>query len=133
MIESAYSIPWTRANLKKIIKETGLPPAAMADIKVQYSVRAPNGMRLTVETLEDLMYGKYDELLHFGRIPTEQERKQWLEKQGGSTADIRRMIEFARNRARTASGQPQEAPMTATNVQEIIRREIQDQQQPSKV
>ena len=54
------------------------------------------------------------------------ERKQWIEKHGGSEADNRRLIEFARKRA---DSDLQERPVTATQVQELIRREIKEGKQ----
>ena len=76
-----------------------------------------NGITISVETLQDLMNGTpFEEMLHFGRTPTNHERKQWIEKHRGSEADNRRLIEFSRKRD---DRDLQERPVTATQVQDF--------------
>jgi hypothetical protein len=49
----------------------------------------------------------YEELLHFGRTPTE--RKIWFEELGGPEADRRMMIEAARKRQQESLDQQEKA------------------------
>jgi hypothetical protein len=122
-ITPGYSIPWTKENIKKILKEVSLP----VDGTLSCSVGPVNGITISVETLQDLMNGTpFEEMLHSGRTPTDHERKQWIEKHGGSEADNRRLIEFARKRD---DRDLQERPVTATQVQDLIRREIKEGKQ----
>jgi hypothetical protein len=94
-ITPGYSIPRTKDSIKKILKEVSLP----VDGTLSCSVRPVNGITISVETLQELMNGTQFEELLFGRNPTDHERKQCIEKHGGSEADNRRLIEFARKRA----------------------------------
>jgi hypothetical protein len=125
-ITSGYSIPWTAANIKKILKEYSPP----FDSKLQVSIEVMGGIKFNIESLHDLMNGTpFEELSHFGRTPTEHERKLWIEKQGGTAADVRRFVEIARKRV---EGNLQQRPVTAEDVQGMIRREIQEQEQQGK-
>jgi hypothetical protein len=72
------------------------------------------------------MIGTPEELLHFGRTPTEHERKLWLEKEGGTAINKRKLIEIARKKA---EHDIPKAPVTTSNMQDMIRRELQDHHQ----
>lgn len=116
-ISSGYSIPWTRENIVKILKEISLPTTS----KLQCSIKTvQDDMSFSIESLQDLMNGTpFEELLHFGRTPTDRERKSWLEKQGGTEADIRRLVEYQRKVADSSSGL-QQRPVTVDDVQIMI-------------
>ena len=117
-ITTGYSIPWTTANIKKILKEHSLP----VNSKLQCSVSTENNVRFHVESIQDLMNGTpFDELLHFGRTPTKFEREQWLSKLGGAPEDNRRIVELARRR--TEGEMQQQRPITASEVQEMLDRD----------
>ena len=38
-------------------------------------------IRISINTLEDFMNGDFAELAHFGKIPTEEQRRRWLEEE----------------------------------------------------
>lgn len=83
-VETGFSIPWTKSNLQKIVSEIGMP----RDGKISYTAIASNGIKIHVDSFEDLLNAtSIDELLHFGRIPTDFERKRSLEELGGKAAD----------------------------------------------
>jgi hypothetical protein len=122
-ISTGYSIPWTKENIVNILKEVSLP----TNSKLQCSIRMANGMKFTIESLQDLMNGTpFEELLHFGRTLTDRERKQWVEKQVGIGADIRRVVEYQR---KVADSNLQQRPVTVDDVQTVIQRQIQTIQQ----
>ena len=71
-----------------------------AEGKVSYSVVVPNGIRISVATFNELLNGSFDELAHFGKIPSEQQRQKWLAEEGGKEADKQRLTEIARQKIR---------------------------------
>lgn len=87
--ETGYFIPFTTKKLDEI-KNIGLDLGG----KVSYSVVTDNGLRVTVASYDDLRNGDYDEVCHFGRIPTETQRKAWLEREGGPAKDRERYDEI---------------------------------------
>ena len=114
-IETAYNIKWTKANLQKIAN-IGLD----AEGKISYSVVVPNGIRISVATFNDLLNGSFDELAHFGKIPSEQQRQKWLSEEGGKEADQQRLSEAARIKA---EGNVPESPVTTSEVKKLIKQE----------
>ena len=80
------------------------------DGNVQYGIKVANGISIHVDSLDDLMDGSPEELLHFGHVPTEGERRLWIEQQGGTAADKRKLVDIARKKA---EHDPAEAPITA--------------------
>ena len=86
-------------------------------------------LRLHANSLEDLLNSKsVDELIHFVRIPTDLERKRWLEQLGGKHADQQILVDVARKRARAELGL-QEAPVTVSQEMLMNRQRRQQQQQ----
>jgi hypothetical protein len=76
-VEAAYSIPFSSKNLDKI-REIGLEARG----KVQYMVEIHNGFKISNASYHDLAEGNFDELVHFGKIPTSKQREAWLEGKG---------------------------------------------------
>ena len=70
------------------------------------------------------MDGSPEELLHFGHVPTEGERRLWIEQQGGTAADKRKLVEIARKKAEHDLA---EAHVTASQVQRIIEQQKQQE------
>lgn len=119
-VETGYSIPWTKKNMLKIIKEI---PLAKEGGKLSCGVSAANGMRFTVESIDALINSEsFDELAHFGRIPNDAERSKWLNN-GGTLTDQQRMNEFVRNQAQRGV---QERPVTASEVKKLIQQQQQE-------
>jgi len=76
-IEVGYSIPFTKKNVDKI-KDIGLEYNG----KVNYLVEISNGSKISIASYHDLAEGDFDELVHFGKIPTSKQREAWLESKG---------------------------------------------------
>ena len=74
---------------------------------MSYTITVPNGTRLSVATLDDLFNGSFYELAHFGKIPTEHQRRLWLEQEGGTEADKQRLAEVTRMKAERDIPEPQ--------------------------
>jgi hypothetical protein len=110
-INTGYSIPFTPKNLDKI-RDLGLS----IEGKTAYSVEAPNGIKFSVATYEDLRNGDYDELIHFGRIPRPLERKMWLESQG-IEQDQKQVDQLKVNKE---VGEVPEQPVTASDVKKML-------------
>jgi hypothetical protein len=115
-IEDGYSIPYSKENADKI-KNIGL----RSDGKVQYMVENPSHIRVSVATYDDFRNGVFEELVHFGRIPTEAQRKAWIEKEGGVEGDKQRHEEYKRQIDERDI--PQKIP-TVREVQSMIKEEI---------
>jgi hypothetical protein len=105
----------TKTNLQKIA-HIGL----QSEGKVSYSIVVPNGIRISVVSFNGLLNGSFYELDHFGKIPSEQQRKLWLEQEGGKEADKQRLAEVAR--MKNERDIP-EAPVTASQVKKIMKQE----------
>jgi hypothetical protein len=120
-IERGYSIPFTKENIEKI-HDMGL----QYEGKVQYALSLPNGLRSSIRTFEDLRDGVFEELAHFGRIPTEAQRQRWL-IEGGPALDSQMQEDFIRMRT---EGDIPQRPVTAEEVKKmIIKHELQQQQE----
>jgi hypothetical protein len=63
-VETAYSIDFTPKNLDKI-RDIG----TALDGKMQYMVLTTDGVKYRIQTYDDLRNGKFEELVHFGKIP----------------------------------------------------------------
>lgn len=90
-METGYSIPFTKDNLDKI-KNMGMA----LDGKITYLVETATHLKISIASYDDLRNGVFEELLHFGKIPTQAQRQAWLEKEGGPQADIKRHDDFKR-------------------------------------
>lgn len=91
-IEVGYSIPFTKKNVDKI-KDIGLE----YNEKVNYLVEISNGSKISIATYHDLAEGDFDELVHFGKIPTTKQREAWLEGKG-QEKDLERLEQVQRVR-----------------------------------
>lgn len=87
-------------------------------------VEQNGGLRITVESVEDLMYGDFDEILHFGRIATEGARQRWLEDNGGIEQDKRRHENAVLRRTDVDVSQ---RSVTAQEVQDIIDETLKEE------
>ena len=121
--ETGYSIPFTKKNLEKILS-LGLQSEGKVGLGIDTGV-----IRISVNTLEDFMNGEFAELAHFGKIPTAEQRRKWLEEEGGTKADQHLREEIARKNSETLAGiQPK--PVTAEDVQNIIKQEQRKDKEP---
>jgi hypothetical protein len=103
-IDTGYSIPFTKNNLEKILS-IGLQSEGKIGLGLDTGV-----IRISIATLEDFMNGDFAELAHFGRIPTPEQRKKWIEQEGGAKSDLEVQQEIARKKADIISGvQPKPA------------------------
>ena len=68
-IETGYSIPFSKEKMNEL-RQMGLSQSA------HFSVEHSNGIRISVETFEDLRDGEYNELNHFGTIPNDVQRRK---------------------------------------------------------
>lgn len=107
-IETGYSIPWTKENIQKLIKEYPLPKGQ----KLQTSITAPNGMTFTVDTLQELM----------ANVDTPEKLLP---------NDMTLVDKALRARLDQLSGAPQR-PVTATEVQDMIDKQQKQQQKAAK-
>ena len=124
-IDTGYSIPFSKKNLQKIL-DMGLQSEGKIGLGVDTGV-----IRVSINTLEDFMNGSYEELCHFGKIPTPEQRRKWIEQEGGIKGDQQVQEELARKKSDILNGiQPK--PVTAEEVQNIIKQEQQKQQQESQ-
>jgi hypothetical protein len=114
-VETGYSIPFTKKNLEKILE--GLNSEGKVGLGIDTGV-----IRISVATLEDFMNGDFAELAHFGKIPTAEQRRKWLEEEGGIKTDLEVQQDIARKKADIISG-VQPRPVTADEVQNIIKQE----------
>jgi hypothetical protein len=90
-IETGYSIPYSPKKVDEI-QSIGIP----IDGKQAYLMQTENGIRIAVKSYKDFRDGDFDELAHFGYIPSELERKLWLERGGGAEADRQKREEYKR-------------------------------------
>ncbi len=74
-IETGYSIPFSKEKMNEL-RQIGLSQSA------HFSVEHSNGIRISVETFEDLRDGEYNELNHFGTIPNDVQRRRWINENG---------------------------------------------------
>ena len=74
-VETGYSIPFSKKNLEKILN-MGLQSEGKVGLGIDTGV-----IRISIATLEDFMNGDFAELAHFGKIPTAEQRKRWLEEE----------------------------------------------------
>jgi hypothetical protein len=89
--------------------------------KVNFSLITETGFRIGVASYDDLRNGDYDELLHFGRIPTDAQRKVWMEKEGGPNADKQIYKELQETGA-----PPKERQPTVSEVRDMIDQAARD-------
>jgi hypothetical protein len=75
-LDTGYWIPFSPEKLDEIVKMGGISD------KLPLSVVTDNGLHVNLASYNDLRNGDYDELLHFGRVPTDAQRKVWMEKDG---------------------------------------------------
>ena len=115
-VETGYSIPFSKKNLEKILN-IGLQSEGKVGLGIDTGVT-----RISIATLEDFMNGEFSELAHFGKIPTPEQRRRWLEEEGGAKADQQLREEIARKNSDIISG-VQPKPVTAEDVQNIIKQE----------
>jgi hypothetical protein len=113
-IDTGYSIPFTKKGMDKI-KEMGL----QVDGKISYAITTSNGLPITVKTFQDLRDGDFDELAHFGRIPTELQRRRWLDEKG---IEQDRELQEEVVRRKTESNIPQN-PVSADQIRHMIKQE----------
>ena len=104
-VETCYSIKATKANLERIVKDIGWPK----DGKVSLGIAAPNGIRFSIKTFEDMLSAINDPDPY---LPSDQ----------------RVIQEIARRRAE-GSNMPPERPVTASEVQQMLKQQRQQQQQ----
>lgn len=105
-IEVGYNIPWTKANLQKLVKDVGLPKGH----PLQCSITTPQGITFSVPTLQDLIKAIDDPKPY---LPNDQ---SLLDK-------------IVRQRMDQISGRPQTRSPTMEEVQEMIIKGQQVQQQ----
>ena len=115
-IDTGYSIPFSKKNLQKIL-DIGLQSEGKVGLGIDTGM-----IRITVATLEDFMNGDFAELAHFGKIPTSEQRRRWLEEEGGTTADQKLREEIARKNVEHLQG-VQQKPVTADEVQRMIKEQ----------
>jgi hypothetical protein len=120
--DTGYSIPFNKKNLEKILN-LGLQSEGKVALGLDTGV-----IRISISTLEDFMNGDFAELAHFGKIPTPEMRKKWIEQEGGIKSDQQLYQEVARKRSDIMSG-VQPKPVTTEDVQNIIKQEQQQEQQ----
>ena len=82
-VDTSYSIPFSKKNFEKILN-IGLRSEGKVDLGIDTGV-----IRISIGPLEDFMNGDFAELAHFGKIPTPEQRKRWLEEEGGTKGDRR--------------------------------------------
>ena len=80
-VDTSYSIPFSKKNFEKILN-IGLQSEGKVNLGIDTGV-----IRISIGTLEDFMNGDFAELAHFGKIPTPEQRKRWLEEEGGTKGD----------------------------------------------
>ena len=80
-VDTGYSIPFNKKNLEKILN-IGLQSEGKVGLGIDTGV-----IRISISTIEDYMNGHFLELAHFGKIPTAEQRRRWLEEEGGIKAD----------------------------------------------
>ena len=103
-IETCYSIKATKANLERIVKDIGWPK----DGKVSLGIVAPNGVRFSIKTFEDMLDAINNPNSY---LP----------------ADQRIIAEIARKR--TEGNVLQERPVTASEVQAMLEQSQQQKEQ----
>jgi hypothetical protein len=72
--EIRYSIPFTKAALEDLHKRCNDSGAKMTD-RTKYYVQREGGTTITVETYNDFLNGKFDDLHKYGKIPSDEEDK----------------------------------------------------------
>ena len=117
-VSTGYSIPFNKKNLEKILS-TGLQSEGKIGLGLDTGV-----IRISIATLEDFMNGDFAELAHFGKIPMPEQRRRWIEEEGGNKRDQAVYQEVARKRSDIVSG-VQPRPVTTEDVQNIIKQEKQ--------
>jgi hypothetical protein len=113
-IDRGYSIPFSKKNMDKI-KNIGLP----LNGRGSFAVVTKNGLPITVNSFEDLRDGDFDELAHFGKIPTELQRKRWIDEKG---IEQDQELHAEALRRRELGNVPQQS-VTADQVRDIIKQE----------
>jgi hypothetical protein len=121
-VETAYSIPFSKQAIEKI------KAISLAD-RVSYTITTPNGLRTQVQTFQDLRDGEFSELLQFTRIPTEAQRRRWLED-NGKEGDLAMEQEILRKR--TELDVPQRN-VTAEEVRQIIKQETKPKEKEEPI
>jgi hypothetical protein len=71
--ELRYSIPFTKAALEDLHKRCNDKGAKMAD-RTKYYVQPEGGMTISVESYEDFLNGKFDDLHKYGKIPSDDDK-----------------------------------------------------------
>jgi hypothetical protein len=89
-VDIGYSIPFS----KKKILSMGLNSEGKVALGIDTGV-----IRISVVTLEDFINGDFAELAHFGKIPTAEQRRRWLEEEGGTKSDVELHQEIARKKS----------------------------------
>lgn len=117
-LDTGYWIPFTPKRLDEI-KNMG----TLSD-KISYSVFTDNGLHVSVASYDDLRNGDYDELLHFGKIPNETQRRVWIEKEGGPNADKQQHTDVKYQRDDRSAGVQERAP-TMNEIREMIAAETE--------
>lgn len=113
-VETGYSIPFSPEAVDEIIA-LGRP----RDRDIQYYLVEANGIAYPVQTAHDFKFGKFEELRHFQKIPTEYQRRKWIEEQG-LEKDTEIVNEIHRKRM---MGDVPERNITASEVEEMLKRE----------
>jgi hypothetical protein len=122
-IETGYSIPFSPEAVDKIIA-LGEP----RDRGIQYYLIAKNGIAVSIQTEHDFKFGKFEELVHFRKIPTEDQRRRWLEDQGlEKDAEM-----FDERHRKITMGDVPERNITASEVEKLLKRERERIQEEEK-
>jgi hypothetical protein len=67
--DTRYSIPFTKQNLEELHKKCNDRAARIGD-RTKYSVWPEGGTKISVETYQDFLDGRFDDLHKYGKIPT---------------------------------------------------------------
>jgi hypothetical protein len=111
-LEKGYWIPFSPEKLDEI-RNIGLSD------KVGFNVTADNGLHVAVASYEALRNGEHDELLRFGTIPSEAQRRIWIEKEGGPARNKQLYADAKMQRDNQAAGIQERTP-TVNEVRDMI-------------
>jgi hypothetical protein len=87
--------------------------------KVSYGVITSTGLPITVKSFEDLRDGEFNELAHFGRIPTELQRRRWIDEKG---LEQDQELQAEALRRKSEVNVPQQS-VTADQVRDMIKQD----------
>jgi hypothetical protein len=113
-IDTGYSITFNKKNMDKI-RDIGL----QIEGKVSYGVITSTGLPITVKSFEDLRDSEFNELAHFGRIPTELQRRRWIDEKG---LEQDQELQAGALRRKSEVNVPQQS-VTADQVRDMIKQD----------